>query len=106
MNVTIRVTVDTDLASLAKMLTLVELPDRPRLAQVRAAAGAVVARYGLPGALRRYDGQLAAIADPDDARDHETHLAWCTTLARQAFPPPRTPAGTRRPATVRRLDAD
>ncbi len=89
MNVTIRVTVETDLHSVAKMLMLAELPHKPRPSQVRAAVGEILARYGLHGALRRYDRQRRDLAHADDVRDHETALAWHRTLAAQAFPPPK-----------------
>jgi hypothetical protein len=102
MNVTIRVVIETDLQSLAKVLMLTELPDKPRPSHVRAAAGEILARYGLHGALRRYDRQLRDLAHADDVRDHETTLAWCRTLAAQAFPPPKPRHRAPRPAPMGR----
>jgi hypothetical protein len=43
MTVTIRVGVDTDLTTLAKILTVVELPTTPRRSQVRAAVSPLLA---------------------------------------------------------------
>ncbi|GIJ49383.1 hypothetical protein Val02_62690 [Virgisporangium aliadipatigenens] len=102
MTVTIRLSVDTDLHSLAKVLTIVDLPERPRLSQVRAAAGAVLTRDGLHGALRRYHRTQHELTDADDVRDHETRLAWCRALAAQAFRPPRPRRRPPRPTPLGR----
>ena len=102
MTVTIRVSVETDLGSLAKILTVAELPATPRPSQVRAAVGAVLARDGLRGALRRYHRQLRELTHADDIRDHETHLARCRILAAQAFPSPKPRRRPPRPAPVGR----
>jgi hypothetical protein len=102
MTVTIRVSVETDLASLAKILTVAQLPATPRPSQVRAAVGAVLARDGLHGALRRYHRQLRELTHADDIGDHETHLARCRILAAQAFPPPKPRRRPPRPAPIAR----
>lgn len=101
-NVTIRVTVETDLHSLAKVLMLAELPDKPRSSQVRAAVGEILARYGLHGALRRYHRQCRDLGHADDVRDHEIALARCRTIAAQAFPPTKPRQRKPRPTPVGR----
>lgn len=60
MNVTIRVPVDTDLDTLAKILTLSQLPATPRMSQVRAEVTALLAENGLYGCLRRYHRPCAS----------------------------------------------
>ncbi|GAA1884009.1 hypothetical protein [Asanoa iriomotensis] len=102
MTVTIRLTVETDLNGVAKVLTMAELPERPRPSQVRAAVRTVLASDGLRGALRRYHRLLHELIDADDVRDHEARLAWCRILAAQAFPPPRPRRRPIRPAPVGR----
>ena len=89
MNLTIRVTVQADLHSIAKVLLLADLSDKPTRSQVRAATGEILARYGLHGALRRYHRQQRDLTHADDVRDHDTALAWCRILAAAAFPPPK-----------------
>jgi hypothetical protein len=100
MTVTIRVTIETELESTAKILTLTELPAKPRPSKVRAAVGAVLAEEGLHGALRRYHRQLRGITNADELRAHQTDLATCRTLAAQAFPTPKARRRTPRPAPL------
>jgi hypothetical protein len=88
MRVTIRVRVETDLATLAKILTLADLPATPRLAQVRAEVNALLAGDGANGCLRRYHRHLRGLS-PDEVREHQLRLERCRALAAQAFPPPR-----------------
>jgi hypothetical protein len=67
MSVTIRVTVETNVDSVAKVLMLADLPDKPRPAHVRAAVGDILARNGLHGALRRYSAQLHDLSSDDES---------------------------------------
>lgn len=101
MSVTIRVRVETDLATLARIITLVDLPATPRLAQVRADVNALLADDGMHGCLRRYHRHLRTLS-PDEIRDHELRLDRCRALAAQAFPPPRPRRRPPRPAPVGR----
>jgi hypothetical protein len=95
MNVTIRVPVETDLTTLAKILTLADLPATSRLTQVRSEVNALLADDGVHGCLRRYHRNLRDLS-PDEAREHQLRLDRCRTLAAQAFPP-TTPRRRRPP---------
>ena len=99
MTVTIRVRVETDLSTLAKILTLADLPTTPRLSQVRAEINTILARDGLHGCLRRYHRHLREL-DHDEVREHDIRLARCRTLATRAFPPPKPRRRPTRPAPV------
>ena len=101
MNVTIRVRVETDLPTLAKILPLTDLPSTPRLSQVRAAVTAILARDGLHGCLHRYYRQLRGLTD-DEVREHQLRLDRYRTLAAQAFPPPTPRRRPPRPTPVGR----
>ena len=101
MSVTIRVRVETDLATLAKILTLADLPATPRLAQVRAEVNALLAGDGVHGCLRRYHRYLRDLS-PDEVCEHQLRLERCRTLAAQAFPPPGSRRRPPRPVPVGR----
>jgi hypothetical protein len=101
MNVTIRVPVETDLTTLAKILTLIELPATPRLAQVRAEINALLAGDGVHGCLRRYHRHLRGLSQ-DEVLEHQLRLQRCSTLAAQAFPPPRPRRRPPRPEPIGR----
>lgn len=101
MSVTIRVRIETDLATLARIVTLADLPATPRLAQVRSEVNALLADDGVHGCLRRYHRHLRALSQ-DEVRDHERRLDRCRALAAQAFPPPRPRRRQSRPAPVGR----
>ena len=101
MSVMIRVRVETDLAALAKILTLADLPATPRLAQVRAEVNALLAGDGVHGCLRRYHRRLRSLS-PDEVREHQLRLERCRSFAAQAFPPPRPRRRAPRPAPVGR----
>lgn len=88
MSVTIRVPIKTDLTTLAKILTLADLPATPRLTQVRLEVSALLADDGVHGCLRRYHRHLRTLS-PDEVREHHLRLDRCQALAVQAFPPPR-----------------
>jgi hypothetical protein len=87
MSVTIRARIETDLPTVAKMLTLTDLPAAPRPSHVRAEVNALLAHDGLRGCLHRYYRHLHDLTD-DEAREHHLRLDRCRTLAAQAFPPP------------------
>jgi len=52
-------------------------PEQLRLGSVGVFAGDVLARYGLNGAVRRYDRQVRDLNHADDMREQENALAWC-----------------------------
>jgi hypothetical protein len=87
MSVTIRVRVDTDLTTLAKILTLADLPNQARLSLVRAEVNTLLAEHGVHGCLRRYHWQLRELTD-DERHEHRARLDQYRALAARAFRPP------------------
>lgn len=93
----VRVDHQLDLDTIAKILFLGGLPDKPGRAEVRHTVARVLADLGLSGVLRDYDHRLHAAVDTDQRRRHHDWLAECRRLAERHFPPRRyrMPVGRR-----------
>jgi hypothetical protein len=90
----VRITVQLDRQSLAQVLFITDVFDRPTVYQVRAAVGETLAEHGVRGCRRRYrlaerDAHQLDEIEPDmrHRQHHSQRMLWCLEQVDRAFRP-------------------
>ncbi|MFJ2087498.1 hypothetical protein ACIOBK_33575 [Micromonospora chokoriensis] len=103
-SVPVKLTVQLDQQTLARILFITETMDRPTTYQVRIAVREALAEHGTRGCLRRYylaerDTHRLDETEPNErhGEHHRQRLTWCLEQVNRAFRP-RPPRQRRRQA--------
>ncbi|MEU8001576.1 hypothetical protein AB0B66_10485 [Catellatospora sp. NPDC049111] len=101
MSRTIRVSFNLDVETLARIITIADVPG-PSRAAVRAAVIEVLTQHGIDGAMRRYRHRRGQLTDPADLVRLDNVLAENRILAQRLFPTPTPRPHRERPEPVGR----